>query len=115
MHSCNDQQGNENVCFPLLCDSNKEKLFFSFYFFNVFEGKIILPVMILCMQDFEEYPEHRTNFFLLLQAVNSHCFQGKTFSVRQNIVTVHVPCLYFDRDNVQNGWYLKAVQSLVTF
>ncbi|XP_063474003.1 exportin-1 isoform X4 [Symphalangus syndactylus] len=24
--------------------------------------------------DFEEYPEHRTNFFLLLQAVNSHCF-----------------------------------------
>ncbi|ELW63342.1 Exportin-1 [Tupaia chinensis] len=25
-------------------------------------------------KDFEEYPEHRTNFFLLLQAVNSHCF-----------------------------------------
>ena len=28
-------------------------------------------------KDFEEYPEHRTNFFLLLQAVNSHCFAGK--------------------------------------
>uniref|UniRef100_H3BFQ8 Exportin-1 n=1 Tax=Latimeria chalumnae TaxID=7897 RepID=H3BFQ8_LATCH len=25
-------------------------------------------------KDFEEYPEHRTNFFLLLQAVNSQCF-----------------------------------------
>merc|ERR550532_3609310 len=25
-------------------------------------------------KDFEEYPEHRTNFFVLLQAVNSHCF-----------------------------------------
>jgi len=28
------------------------------------------------VQNFEEYPEHRTNFFLLLQAVNSHCFSG---------------------------------------
>lgn len=26
------------------------------------------------IQDFEEFPEHRTNFFYLLQAVNSHCF-----------------------------------------
>ncbi|XP_013774105.1 exportin-1-like [Limulus polyphemus] len=25
-------------------------------------------------KDFEEFPEHRTNFFLLLQAVVSHCF-----------------------------------------
>lgn len=25
-------------------------------------------------KNFEEYPEHRTNFFLLLQAVNTHCF-----------------------------------------
>ncbi|KAK6636151.1 Exportin-1 [Polyplax serrata] len=25
-------------------------------------------------KDFEEYPEHRTNFFLLLAAVNTHCF-----------------------------------------
>ncbi|XP_063606328.1 exportin-1-like [Penaeus indicus] len=25
-------------------------------------------------KDFEEFPEHRTNFFLLLQAVNTHCF-----------------------------------------
>ncbi|XP_011502636.1 PREDICTED: exportin-1 [Ceratosolen solmsi marchali] len=25
-------------------------------------------------KDFEEFPEHRTNFFLLLQAVNAHCF-----------------------------------------
>lgn len=25
-------------------------------------------------QNFEEFPEHRTHFFYLLQAVNSHCF-----------------------------------------
>jgi len=25
-------------------------------------------------KDFEEYPEHRTNFFLMLQAVNLYCF-----------------------------------------
>lgn len=25
-------------------------------------------------KDFEEHPEHRTNFFLLLQAVNNYCF-----------------------------------------
>ncbi|KAK2194302.1 hypothetical protein NP493_116g05018 [Ridgeia piscesae] len=27
-------------------------------------------------KDFQDYPEHRTSFFLLLQAVNSHCFQA---------------------------------------
>jgi len=27
-------------------------------------------------KDFEEYPEHRTNFFLLLQAVNLYCFDA---------------------------------------
>lgn len=27
-------------------------------------------------KNFEDYPEHRTNFFLLLQAVNSHCFSA---------------------------------------
>ena len=27
-------------------------------------------------KNFEEFPEHRTNFFLLLQAVNSHCFSA---------------------------------------
>merc|ERR1719431_2012205 len=25
-------------------------------------------------KDFEGYPDHRTNFFLMLQAVNTHCF-----------------------------------------
>lgn len=28
-------------------------------------------------KDFEEFPEHRTEFFTLLQAVNSHCFAGQ--------------------------------------
>ncbi|CAF4847692.1 exportin-1 [Pieris napi] len=27
-------------------------------------------------KDFEEYPEHRTEFFLLLQAVNTYCFKA---------------------------------------
>merc|ERR1711868_23393 len=27
-------------------------------------------------KDFEEFPEHRTNFFLLLQAVNLYCFES---------------------------------------
>ena len=27
-------------------------------------------------KDFEEFPDHRTNFFLLLQAVNNHCFSA---------------------------------------
>jgi len=27
-------------------------------------------------KDFEEFPEHRTNFFILLQSVNTHCFQA---------------------------------------
>jgi len=27
-------------------------------------------------KDFEQYPDHRTNFFTLIQAVNSHCFQA---------------------------------------
>ena len=27
-------------------------------------------------QNFEEYPEHRTNFFVLLHAVNSNCFDA---------------------------------------
>ncbi|XP_012281075.1 exportin-1 [Orussus abietinus] len=30
-------------------------------------------------KDFEEFPEHRTNFFLLLQAVNVHCFPAFLF------------------------------------
>lgn len=27
-------------------------------------------------KDFEDFPEHRTNFFLLLQSVTAHCFQA---------------------------------------
>lgn len=27
-------------------------------------------------KDFHEFPDHRTNFFLLLQAVNLHCFDS---------------------------------------
>lgn len=26
-------------------------------------------------KDLEEFPDHRTNFFILLQSVNAHCFQ----------------------------------------
>ncbi len=27
-------------------------------------------------KDFQEFPEHRSEFFLLIQAVNDHCFEG---------------------------------------
>jgi hypothetical protein len=37
-------------------------------------------------KDFEEYPEHRTNFFLLLQAVDSHCFPGKHINLFQTFM-----------------------------
>ena len=56
-------------------------------FVNKLEGHIttsipqIFDAVFECTLDminknFEEYPEHRTNFFLLLQAVNSHCFEA---------------------------------------
>jgi exportin-1 len=32
--------------------------------------------LIMINRDFEEFPEHRKNFFMLLQAVNQHCFPG---------------------------------------
>ena len=32
--------------------------------------------LVMINRDFEEFPEHRKNFFLLLQAVNQHCFPG---------------------------------------
>lgn len=30
--------------------------------------------LLMINRDFEEFPEHRKNFFILLQAVNQHCF-----------------------------------------
>lgn len=30
--------------------------------------------LLMINRDFEQYPEHRKNFFMLLQAVNQHCF-----------------------------------------
>lgn len=52
---------------------------------NTLEGHITMEVpkifdavfectLEMINKDFEEFPEHRTNFFLLLQAVNNHCF-----------------------------------------
>ncbi|CAG9759763.1 unnamed protein product [Ceutorhynchus assimilis] len=52
---------------------------------NKLEGNIIMEVpkifdavfectLQMISQNFEEFPEHRTNFYLLLQAVNTHCF-----------------------------------------
>ena len=29
-------------------------------------------------KDFQEFPEYRTNFFLMIQAVTSHCFAGQS-------------------------------------
>ena len=35
---------------------------------------LIFINFLVLFQDFEEFPEHRTNFFLMLQSVNHHCF-----------------------------------------
>lgn len=32
--------------------------------------------LLMINRDFEEFPEHRKNFFMLLQAVNQHCFSA---------------------------------------
>ncbi|CAG7724558.1 unnamed protein product [Allacma fusca] len=37
-------------------------------------GAVFEVTLNMINKDFEEFPEHRTNFFLLLQTVNSHCF-----------------------------------------
>ena len=39
-------------------------------------GKFLDFDVVTFFQDFEEFPEHRTNFFLLLQAVNLYCFES---------------------------------------
>ncbi|KAG9344188.1 hypothetical protein JZ751_010857 [Albula glossodonta] len=41
---------------------------------NKLGGHITGEIPQIFDADFEEYPEHRTHFFYLLQAVNSHCF-----------------------------------------
>jgi exportin-1 len=33
--------------------------------------------LVMINRDFEDFPEHRKNFFMLLQAVNQHCFPGR--------------------------------------
>ena len=39
-------------------------------------------------KDFEEFPEHRTEFFTLLQAVNSHCFAGQCYQSHRIIAAL---------------------------
>ncbi|CAF0774384.1 unnamed protein product [Brachionus calyciflorus] len=40
---------------------------------KIFEA-VFECTLLMINRDFEEYPEHRKNFFILLQAVNQHCF-----------------------------------------
>ncbi|XP_015770316.1 PREDICTED: exportin-1-like [Acropora digitifera] len=60
---------------------------FSFSFFFFFQGNVtehipqIFDAVFECTleminKNFEEFPEHRTNFFILLQAVVQHCFKA---------------------------------------
>lgn len=66
-----------------LCASKKP------WFLEMPEGKILLVLSFgtwellyfqctleMINKDFAEYPEHRTNFFLLLQSINGKCFAG---------------------------------------
>lgn len=39
-------------------------------------GAVFECTLMMINKDFEEYPEHRKNFFTLLQAVNQHCFKA---------------------------------------
>ncbi|XP_006733267.1 exportin-1 [Leptonychotes weddellii] len=52
----------------------KEKVYIGKLNMILVQVSFYLIIIIFTITDFEEYPEHRTNFFLLLQAVNSHCF-----------------------------------------
>ena len=81
-YNCDILQGNITNDIPQIFDA------VLYYNFDILQGNItndipqIFDAVFECTleminKDFEEFPEHRTNFFLLLQAVNTHCFQGK--------------------------------------
>jgi len=52
---------------------NKLKAFITPQIPKIFDA-VFECTLDMINKDFEEHPEHRTNFFTLLQAVNAHCF-----------------------------------------
>ena len=54
---------------------NKLKNFITPHIPKIFDA-VFECTLEMINKDFEEHPEHRTNFFTLLQAVNAHCFQA---------------------------------------
>merc|ERR1719458_668787 len=52
---------------------NKLKSYITIQIPKIFDA-VFECTLDMINKDFEEYPEHRTNFFTLLQAVNAHCF-----------------------------------------
>ena len=39
-------------------------------------------------KNLEDFPEHRTNFFRMLQSITQHCFPGRLTDV--NTCTIHI-------------------------
>jgi len=52
---------------------NKLKSYITIQIPKIFDA-VFECTLDMINKDFEEHPEHRTNFFTLLQAVNAHCF-----------------------------------------
>jgi len=52
---------------------NKLKSYITLQIPKIFDA-VFECTLDMINKDFEEHPEHRTNFFTLLQAVNAHCF-----------------------------------------
>ena len=57
--------------------------------------------LLMINRDFEEFPEHRKNFFMLLQAVNQHCFPA----------LLHIQPPQFKLGNSRTFFYTKTKQT----
>lgn len=53
-------------------------------------------------KDFEEYPEHRINFYLMLQAVNLHCFPAFLIIPQPQFKLVHDSIVWAFRHTMRN-------------
>ena len=43
-------------------------------------------------KNLEEFPEHRINFFRLLQSITAHCFEGKETVTVREVLLVATNC-----------------------
>lgn len=57
-------------------------------------------------KDFEEFPEHRTEFFTLLQAVNSYCFAGMSLLCNKCPSLPVLLIMYYSGSDDSHCYYL---------